>query len=336
MEDVGVSEPFVDSNQDSHTALITIVSVTSCLLMITTMIAKIFICRSAGTAIHNFDILLFVAAFLMLQYAASILSVVSVTATRVSLSLLIRLIHNYGRPWGALSSSDCPAIGPIHIYNAAVNIMTDLQIYVLAVAMVWNIQSDFKTKCVVIALFSFRVLCPVSMIPTLLSQNYLKPSSDFTWLAVEPMIWMQISFNLSVITACIPTMKNIFDSLSGNFSVAIDAAYTLTTISGKSGLQTTALSKGTATSGSHAIVDSGFRDLTATASNHVDCTSNGVHLGARGWKEDRRSDSAQNLTDTIVVTEEVSIHFEQYRQPSPNGSHNSWHSADHVMKDDAI
>lgn len=55
-------------------------------------------------------------------------------------------------------SSDCPTIGPITIYNAAVNIMTDLQIYVLTVAMVWNIQSDLNTKCVVIALFSFRVL----------------------------------------------------------------------------------------------------------------------------------------------------------------------------------
>lgn len=65
MEDVTVSEPFVESNQDSHTALITIVSVTSCLLMITTIIAKVFICRSAGTAIHSFGLLLFVAAFLM-------------------------------------------------------------------------------------------------------------------------------------------------------------------------------------------------------------------------------------------------------------------------------
>ncbi|KAG6368209.1 hypothetical protein INS49_002410 [Diaporthe citri] len=65
MEDVTVSEPFVDSNQDSHTALITIVSVTSCLLMIIAIIAKIFICQSAGTAVHNFDIVLFVAAFLM-------------------------------------------------------------------------------------------------------------------------------------------------------------------------------------------------------------------------------------------------------------------------------
>lgn len=147
------------------------------------------------------------------------------------------------------------------------------------------------------------------------------------------MIWMQISFNLSVITACIPTMKNIFDSLSGNFSVAIDAPYNLTTISGKSGLQTTALSKGSAASGSHAIVDSGFRDLTATASNHADCTSNGVRPGARGRKEDRRRESMQNLTDTVVVTEEVSVHFQQYGQPSPNGSQSSWQSADPVIKD---
>lgn len=129
------------------------------------------------------------SSYHQLQYAASILSVVSVTATKVSLSLLIRLIHNYGRvrlanqilmgivmicfiselfstifqcplpqPWGSVYSSNCPAIAPIHTYNAVVNIITDLQIYLLAVAMVWNIQSDVKTKCLVIALFSFRIL----------------------------------------------------------------------------------------------------------------------------------------------------------------------------------
>lgn len=111
----------------------------------------------------------------------------AITATKVSLSLLIRLIHNYGRvrlanqvslgiivlcfvselfstifqcplpePWGAAIPSSCSAI--IYIYSAAVNIMTDLQICALAVAMVWEIQSEFKTKCIVIALFSFRVL----------------------------------------------------------------------------------------------------------------------------------------------------------------------------------
>lgn len=65
MEEVTVSEPLVNSNKDSHTALITIVALTACLFMITTIIAKVFICRTAGTAIHNFDILLFVAALLM-------------------------------------------------------------------------------------------------------------------------------------------------------------------------------------------------------------------------------------------------------------------------------
>lgn len=44
----------------------------------------------------------------------------------------------------------------------------------------------------------------------------------------------------------------------------------------------------------------------------------------------------QNLRDTVVVTEEVSVHFEQYGQPSPNGSHSSWQSANPVTKDDAI
>lgn len=166
------------------------------------------------------------------------------------------------------------------------------------------------------------------MFPTLLSQDYLQPSNDFTWLAVEPTIWMQISFNLSVITACIPTMKNIFDSLSGNFSVAIDAPYTLKTIAGKSRLQATALGKETAASGSNDIEDFGSRDLNANKSSHANCTSNGMRRGERLRKKDGRNESMQNLADTVIVTEEVSVHFEQHGQPSPSDSHNSWPSTD--------
>lgn len=126
-------------------------------------------------------------------------------------------------------------------------------------------------------------------------------------------------------------MKNIFDSLSGNFSVSIDAPYALTTIAGKSGLQTTALGKETSASGSHGIADLGFRDLTTTASSHADCTSNEPRLVVRRRKEDGRSESVQNLTDAVLVTDEVSVYFEQHGQPSPSGSQSSWHSADRGM-----
>lgn len=171
------------------------------------------------------------------------------------------------------------------------------------------------------------------MIPTLLSQDHLQPSNDFTWLAAGPAIWMQISFNLSVITACIPTMKNIFDSLSGNFSVAIDAPYTLKTIAGKSGMQTTALDKETASSGSHAIVDSGCHNLTGASSNLAECTSNGLRPGAKRRKEEGRSESVENLTGTVLVTDEVNIRLEQHGQPSPSGSQTSWQSLDRGIRE---
>lgn len=64
-------------------------------------------------------------------------------------------------------------------------------------------------------------------------------SNDFTWLAIWPMISLQVSHALSIITACIPTMKDIFEGLSHNVTAAIDAPYRLTTIHGKNGLQTT-------------------------------------------------------------------------------------------------
>lgn len=151
------------------------------------------------------------------------------------------------------------------------------------------------------------------MVPTFLSQDYLQLDIDFTWLAVEPTIWMQISFNPSVITAWIPTMKNMFDSLAGNFSVVIDAPYALTTTAGKSGLQATAHSKELARSGSHTtVVDSEGPGLAPTVSNHAACTSNELRPGARWRREDERGESLQNLTDAVIITEESQCPFRKW------------------------
>lgn len=56
-------------------------------------------------------------------------------------------------PWLAENSSLCPGIGPIYFYNGALNVITDVLVCVIGVAMLWNVQASRKTKFLVIALF---------------------------------------------------------------------------------------------------------------------------------------------------------------------------------------
>lgn len=165
--------------------------------------------------------------------------------------------------------------------------------------------------------------------------DFLYENSDFTWLAVSPTVWIQISYNLAVITACIPTMKNVFDSLSGNFSAEIDAPYKLTAVTGarSMGLEASALDQEPSQSGSHFSSQGRGLKLHTAAPNQAACyaTEGRRYSANRARKDDgSKSESVQNLTDGVVlVTEEVNVQFEDDRSSSPLGSYQSWDATHH-------
>lgn len=76
--------------------------------------------------------------------------------------------------------------------------------------------------------------CPITIIPSLLSTRHLYIENDFTWLAVEPVIWQLVSYSLAIITSCIPSLKYVLDSF-GSSVLAIEAPYELTTNAGPRG-----------------------------------------------------------------------------------------------------
>ncbi|ORY55241.1 uncharacterized protein BCR38DRAFT_414968 [Pseudomassariella vexata] len=84
--------------------------------------------------------------------------------------------------------------------------------------------------------------CPITSIPALLETSCLyNHTSDFTWLALQPTTWLEVSYNLSVITACIPSLKGAFDIWLGNtMRLDIDAPYQLNRVAGKIGLEAAA------------------------------------------------------------------------------------------------
>lgn len=62
---------------------------------------------------------------------------------------------------------------------------------------------------------------------------YNGEGTDFTWQALYPTVWLTISWNLSVITACIPSLKGLFDGFLGNTSGAAVEIHGITTTNGR-------------------------------------------------------------------------------------------------------
>jgi len=103
-------------------------------------------------------------------------------------------------PWLATNGQTCRAVYPIHIYGLTSSFVTDVAICLLSVAMVWNIQTELKRKTLVIVLFSSRILCAAFMIPAMLRSSYVYngEGTDFTWLSLEHMIWLEVSVTFSL------------------------------------------------------------------------------------------------------------------------------------------
>ncbi|KAF7557382.1 hypothetical protein G7Z17_g711 [Cylindrodendrum hubeiense] len=314
-----------------------------------------------------------------LMYASRIFAILISGTTKISICLLIRQIDNQGKlntanmvlgafiilwvvtgffttvfqcplpsPWLAGSYTQCPNYGSIYVYNGVMDIITDLALCVLPVAMMWHVQTTVRRKAIVMALFGTRIMfvprsagfdrnanrppsVPIVTIPSLSNAQYLfRDYSDPTWLAVSRTIWFQTSLGLSVLTVCIPSLKGIIDSLLGSTAVAaLQVPYDLKGSSGKhSGLELTALG------------DSRLASRNITAKGNTLKSAKGKSPEHSGWYSDREtvtkhggrdsssgsgSESVRKLTEgVIVVRDEFEIHYDERRMSTSRaGSHES-------------
>ncbi|TDZ48403.1 hypothetical protein CTRI78_v008175 [Colletotrichum trifolii] len=195
-----------------------------------------------------------------LFYASSLLATAAAACTKLSLCLLIQSINNHGRlhvanrslfgviaawavsgiiaealqcslpdPWAASSKRKCPGREGVFLYNGLMDMLTDVALCALPVAMMWKVQTSTRRKLMVVALFGTRIIVPILSIPGLVStHNFASNFTDSTWHAVPHVIWLQCTLGLSVLTACVPSLKGVVDSLMGSTSVAaIQAPYQL-------------------------------------------------------------------------------------------------------------
>lgn len=218
-------------------------------------------------------------------------------------------------PW-RVSDHGCASIRGIYLYNGLMNILTDLVICILPMAMMWNVQTNTAKKVQVCALFGARVLVPALTIPALsTSDDYFNNlDTDPTWYGVVPTILTQISLNLSVLTACIPGLKSVLDNLlSGTANARVRGSYNLTDSGDKRTRLTVTpwnASAGSRQSGSGLkpgsktnASNSGHHSLN-DGSHHRFSISGGrpdaIMSGARHNGSTDASESTRNLNDGVI------------------------------------
>ncbi|KAJ1338306.1 hypothetical protein MN608_01165 [Microdochium nivale] len=200
------------------------------------------------------------------QFAISILWVIVMFCTKLSMCWFIDAINTYAQiqwanrflvgiisafslagiiatgfrcplptPWIAASATACSAAVPVHTLILTSCIITDVLICAIAIVMVTRVQTTSRVKALIICLFSNRLLVVAAVSVALTNTSYIINGSgtDFTWEALLPNTWLIVASHLSVITACIPSLKGVLNSWLGNtFGIEIDSPYQLERIRG--------------------------------------------------------------------------------------------------------
>jgi hypothetical protein len=153
--------------------------------------------------------------------------------------------------------------------------------------------------------------------------------SDSTWLSVSSTIWFQISLGLSILTACVPSLKGVIDSLMGaTAAAAMNTPYELrdTTSGDRSGFTITRLTDSKQASGGGSSGRRGANNSKRKSAATPLATWDDVeHVTTASRIRDKSpggSDSVRKLTEgVVVVRDEIEVHYETRKGASSSGSH---------------
>ncbi|RPA77607.1 hypothetical protein BJ508DRAFT_329992 [Ascobolus immersus RN42] len=121
----------------------------------------------------------------------------------------------------ALPGGKCINLNALYLANAGLNMTMDLCILSLPVPMIWR-NRGLTTRRKLIASFLlllgvFTCGCSIIRIPNL---NKALLDGDITWDAVDSHKWSNIEIHVATMTACIPTIKPLFQTLFTGETIA--------------------------------------------------------------------------------------------------------------------
>ena len=115
-------------------------------------------------------------------------------------------------PWNQ-SNTTCINQNALYYTTGGISILTDILIVAIPAAIVSKIQIQVSERVNIWAIFATRIVVIITTAVWLGELGAYLYSSDPTWYNDIPTIWMQVTVNLAIITACIPLMKPFLDML---------------------------------------------------------------------------------------------------------------------------
>ncbi|OAL30249.1 hypothetical protein AYO20_08823 [Fonsecaea nubica] len=319
------------------------------------------------TAIQEPDLIEFSKLF----FASNILLILALACAKAAVTLLIIAIKPlraimfacYGMLgcialWGVVSvfvvAFQCspnrwslgPSSGPdaqtcidqyaMQVAVRAVDIAIDVGIVLLPALMMRSVQVPNAKRWMVVTLFAIRLATPVFTAVSIVAYDdfYHSVPQDRSWHAVTPSVWTSCALNLSIVTACIPSIKRFLaDWAAGLSAITISEPFELEHSAGKTGAGLTyAAGSGM---GSKIATRLGFAttskaEITSTVRSRSDNddddtilnTSRNRSRGANGRQPDNTSESVKGLTDGVIM------HSIDYRveYEDPTIDHRDWSS----------
>ncbi|KAI9804430.1 MAG: hypothetical protein M1825_001329 [Sarcosagium campestre] len=101
---------------------------------------------------------------------------------------------------------------PLYAVQSAINIVTDLIIYIFPMPIIWKLNMSTSRKVGLIGVFiAGGVVCAMSIVRAATITDIL--SDDFTYTNVRAAIWASLEQGMMIITACLPMLWGMFGKL---------------------------------------------------------------------------------------------------------------------------
>ncbi|KIW26305.1 uncharacterized protein PV07_09406 [Cladophialophora immunda] len=197
----------------------------------------------------------------------------------------------------------------------AMDIASDVGIVLLPALMMRSVQVSNGKRWMVVTLFAIRLATPVFTAVSIVAYDdfYHSVPQDRTWHAVTPSVWTSCALNLSIVTACIPSIKRFLaDWAAGLSAVTISEPFELEHSAGKTGAGLTYAAgsgMGSKIATKLGLSSTSKAEITSTVRSRSDNeddetvrnTNRNRSRGAGGRQPDNTSESVKGLTDGVIM-----------------------------------
>ncbi|KAL8695664.1 MAG: hypothetical protein Q9224_003251 [Gallowayella concinna] len=154
--------------------------------------------------------------FYKFDYASNLLFILNLCFAKISVLQMLRTITPVKlHVRMVLGVGILPSTWKTVFWNsyAAFNLATEAALLVLPLIIVWKIKTQRKKKAVIFLCFASRIVVLAAITVQLIYHNRPAHTSDMTFKTWPTVLSAQMVQSLSIITACIPSLKPFLESL---------------------------------------------------------------------------------------------------------------------------